>query len=169
MSNSDKQKAETLHCSFCGKSQHEVEMLIAGPGVFICNDCVDVCLYVFHDEGKLDQLPELENIGETPPKEEINIEKLRLKLRFQKLSFDIKRKSCMYLCPFSESFNTIYEDHVKQAVEIIERKTGIDHIFCYCYYSPVKRSYLRVTFQEEPTSASPGFRRISFCAASIEG
>jgi ATP-dependent Clp protease ATP-binding subunit ClpX len=34
---------KTLHCSFCGKSQHRVKMLIAGPGVFICNECVGLC------------------------------------------------------------------------------------------------------------------------------
>jgi ATP-dependent Clp protease ATP-binding subunit ClpX len=34
---------KTLHCSFCGKSQHQVEKLIAGPGNFICNECVGLC------------------------------------------------------------------------------------------------------------------------------
>ncbi|WP_425263691.1 ATP-dependent Clp protease ATP-binding subunit ClpX [Vibrio owensii] len=34
---------KTLHCSFCGKNQHEVEKLIAGPSVYICNECVDLC------------------------------------------------------------------------------------------------------------------------------
>jgi len=34
---------KTLHCSFCGKSQHKVEKLIAGPGCFICNECVSLC------------------------------------------------------------------------------------------------------------------------------
>ena len=33
---------DVLHCSFCGKSQHEVEQLIAGPGPLICDQCVDV-------------------------------------------------------------------------------------------------------------------------------
>jgi ClpX C4-type zinc finger len=33
----------TLYCSFCGKSQHEVRKLIAGPAVFICDECVDLC------------------------------------------------------------------------------------------------------------------------------
>ena len=33
----------TLYCSFCGKSQHEVRKLIAGPSVFICDECVDLC------------------------------------------------------------------------------------------------------------------------------
>ena len=34
---------KTLHCSFCGKSQHKVKALIAGPGCFICNECVALC------------------------------------------------------------------------------------------------------------------------------
>ena len=33
-----------LHCSFCGKSQHEVLKLIAGPTVFICDECVELCM-----------------------------------------------------------------------------------------------------------------------------
>ena len=33
----------TLYCSFCGKTQHEVQKLVAGPDVFICNECVDLC------------------------------------------------------------------------------------------------------------------------------
>ncbi|HQW39095.1 MAG TPA: ClpX C4-type zinc finger protein, partial [Usitatibacteraceae bacterium] len=32
-----------LYCSFCGKSQHEVRKLIAGPSVFICDECIDLC------------------------------------------------------------------------------------------------------------------------------
>ena len=35
--------AEALRCSFCGKSQHKVVRLVAGPGVYICNECVDLC------------------------------------------------------------------------------------------------------------------------------
>jgi ATP-dependent Clp protease ATP-binding subunit ClpX len=34
----------TLYCSFCGKNQHEVRKLIAGPTVFICNECVELCM-----------------------------------------------------------------------------------------------------------------------------
>ena len=33
-----------LHCTFCGKSQHEVRKLIAGPTVFICDECVELCM-----------------------------------------------------------------------------------------------------------------------------
>ena len=36
-------KTDLIHCSFCGKSQEQVAKLIAGPGVYICNDCVGLC------------------------------------------------------------------------------------------------------------------------------
>ncbi|HLA34266.1 MAG TPA: ATP-dependent Clp protease ATP-binding subunit ClpX [Rhodocyclaceae bacterium] len=39
-----------LYCSFCGKSQHEVKKLIAGPSVFICDECVDLCIDIIGDE-----------------------------------------------------------------------------------------------------------------------
>ena len=42
----------TLYCSFCGKSQHEVRKLIAGPTVFICNECVELCMDIIHEENK---------------------------------------------------------------------------------------------------------------------
>jgi ATP-dependent Clp protease ATP-binding subunit ClpX len=41
---------KTLHCSFCGKSQHEVKKLIAGPSVFICDECIDLCNDIIRDE-----------------------------------------------------------------------------------------------------------------------
>src|SRR5690606_40290262 len=40
----------TLYCSFCGKSQHEVCKLIAGPSVFICDECVDLCNDIIREE-----------------------------------------------------------------------------------------------------------------------
>lgn len=43
---------KSLYCSFCGKSQHEVRKLIAGPSVFICNECIDLCSDIVVDEGK---------------------------------------------------------------------------------------------------------------------
>jgi ATP-dependent Clp protease ATP-binding subunit ClpX len=42
----------TLYCSFCGKSQHEVRKLIAGPTVFICDECVDLCTDIIKEESK---------------------------------------------------------------------------------------------------------------------
>jgi ATP-dependent Clp protease ATP-binding subunit ClpX len=48
-SNSEK----LLYCSFCGKSQHEVKKLIAGPSVFICDECIDLCNEIIRDEAAL--------------------------------------------------------------------------------------------------------------------
>ena len=42
----------TLYCSFCGKSQHEVKKLIAGPTVFICDECVELCMDIIREESK---------------------------------------------------------------------------------------------------------------------
>lgn len=41
----------SLKCSFCGKAQDQVKKLIAGPGVYICNECVDLCIDILNDEG----------------------------------------------------------------------------------------------------------------------
>ena len=49
---SDKGSKSTLYCSFCGKSQHEVRKLIAGPTVFICDECVELCKDIIHEEIK---------------------------------------------------------------------------------------------------------------------
>src|SRR6516225_1667498 len=43
---------DTLYCSFCGKSQHEVRKLIAGPTVFICDRCVELCTDIILEENK---------------------------------------------------------------------------------------------------------------------
>jgi ATP-dependent Clp protease ATP-binding subunit ClpX len=56
---------KALYCSFCGKSQHEVKKLIAGPSVFICDECIDLCNDIIRDE-----LPGLESVkasGEDVP------------------------------------------------------------------------------------------------------
>src|SRR5437868_15532579 len=41
---------EILRCSFCGKSQNEVKKLIAGPSVYICNECIDICNEIINDD-----------------------------------------------------------------------------------------------------------------------
>src|SRR6202048_2454506 len=41
-----------LHCTFCGKSQHEVRKLIAGPTVFICDECIELCMDIIGEENK---------------------------------------------------------------------------------------------------------------------
>ena len=48
---------KALYCSFCGKSQHEVKKLIAGPSVFICDECIDLCNDIIRDE-----LPGIESV-----------------------------------------------------------------------------------------------------------
>ena len=48
----NKNSKNTLFCSFCGKSQHEVRKLIAGPTVFICDECVELCMDIIKEESK---------------------------------------------------------------------------------------------------------------------
>jgi len=45
-------KFDTLHCSFCGKNQHQVQKLIAGPNVYICDECVNLCVEIIDDSNK---------------------------------------------------------------------------------------------------------------------
>ena len=49
---SSSESKNTLYCSFCGKSQHEVRKLIAGPTVFICDECVELCMDIIREENK---------------------------------------------------------------------------------------------------------------------
>ena len=48
-------ESNKLNCSFCGKSQDEVKKLIAGPSVYICNECVDLCNDIIEEEIKNDE------------------------------------------------------------------------------------------------------------------
>lgn len=63
-------EGKLLYCSFCGKSQHEVRKLIAGPSVFICDECVDLCNDIIREElqenqaGSEDRLPKPKEIKE---------------------------------------------------------------------------------------------------------
>lgn len=50
MSKKDEKDEDILHCSFCGKSQKEVKKLVAGRGVYICNECIDVCHSIMEEE-----------------------------------------------------------------------------------------------------------------------
>ncbi|MEM5477869.1 ATP-dependent Clp protease ATP-binding subunit ClpX [Pacificibacter sp. AS14] len=68
MSNSSSGDSKnTLYCSFCGKSQHEVRKLIAGPTVFICDECVELCMDIIREETKSTGLKASE--GVPSPKE----------------------------------------------------------------------------------------------------
>ena len=59
-----------LYCSFCGKSQHEVKKLIAGPSVFICDECVDLCIDIIREDVGKD--PEKESAEKLPTPQEIS-------------------------------------------------------------------------------------------------
>jgi ATP-dependent Clp protease ATP-binding subunit ClpX len=62
MAASDKDSKNTLYCSFCGKSQHEVRKLIAGPTVFICDECVELCMDIIREETKSGGLKSTEGV-----------------------------------------------------------------------------------------------------------
>ena len=65
MVDSKNSSKNTLFCSFCGKSQHEVRKLIAGPTVFICDECVELCMDIIREENKVISSPKTDNV-ETP-------------------------------------------------------------------------------------------------------
>ena len=65
MVDSKNNSKNTLFCSFCGKSQHEVRKLIAGPTVFICDECVELCMDIIREENKVISSPKSANV-ETP-------------------------------------------------------------------------------------------------------
>ncbi len=60
--NSGGDSKNTLYCSFCGKSQHEVRKLIAGPTVFICDECVELCMDIIREETKTSGLKSTDGV-----------------------------------------------------------------------------------------------------------
>ena len=60
--NSGGENKNTLYCSFCGKSQHEVRKLIAGPTVFICDECVELCMDIIREETKVNSLKSTDGV-----------------------------------------------------------------------------------------------------------
>ena len=62
---------KVLYCSFCGKSQHEVKKLIAGPSVFICDECIDLCIDIIRDEVPVDETQARGSKSELPLPSEI--------------------------------------------------------------------------------------------------
>lgn len=70
MSKKTSQPKEKLHCSFCGKAQDEVKRLVAGPGVYICDECINVCNEIIGDDSQgLDDSPAV--LGDIPKPVEI--------------------------------------------------------------------------------------------------
>src|SRR3546814_13048023 len=63
--------SKILYCSFCGKSQHEVRKLIAGPSVFICDECVELCNDIIREE--LEEKAQSERSSLPKPKEILEV------------------------------------------------------------------------------------------------
>jgi ATP-dependent Clp protease ATP-binding subunit ClpX len=70
MSDDKNNDDKLLYCSFCGKSQHEVKKLIAGPSVFVCDECVDLCNDIIREE--MQELADETNDSHLPTPQEIN-------------------------------------------------------------------------------------------------
>lgn len=64
-------KDRVLHCSFCGKSQHEVRKLIAGPSVYVCDECIALCNEIIHEEARDGQTAAAEPLPKLPTPVEI--------------------------------------------------------------------------------------------------
>lgn len=109
----------TLYCSFCGKSQHEVRKLIAGPSVFICDECVDLSVDIIMKDSDFqtafprtyarldkDQTHSLTTI----------LTKLDADPLFSTKGLTVKSASAFYLGPFNSPFNEIYSDHIRPCV-----------------------------------------------------
>jgi ATP-dependent Clp protease ATP-binding subunit ClpX len=69
MSDKKGSSEKLLYCSFCGKSQHEVRKLIAGPSVFICDECIDLCNDIIRDEAQAETTPQGAKAGLPTPSE----------------------------------------------------------------------------------------------------
>src|SRR5882757_941957 len=100
---------KTLYCSFCGKSQHEVKKLIAGPSVFICDECIDLCNEIIRDElptaseikGNLDNYV----IGQEPAKRSLAVavynhyKRLRHKEKAKKDEVELTKSNILLIGP----------------------------------------------------------------------
>ena len=97
--------ADIPACSFCGRLHTEVEKLIYGPGIYICERCTEVCVSVMIREGVRMKIPG-QNV-------EIDLQALGVKPRFKKVRFQIRHNHVFVAAPFEEPFTTIYTDHIK--------------------------------------------------------
>ncbi len=132
-------EVSTLYCSFCGKSQYDVSKLIAGPTVFICDECVDLCVLILVEESKIGFLELLKSkLPETwGHVSAIDISFLESALGLTKTKplytidgLSLQQDAAFYLGPFVSPFNEIYEDIVKPNVVSLGLKiTRADEIF----------------------------------------
>ena len=104
---SEKNNKNILYCSFCGKSQHEVRKLIAGPTVFICDECVELCMDIIKEENKSSLVKHQD--GVPSPKEICNVlDDYVIGQRFAKEILSLK-----------ERLNKIYSKHTGKSIDQI--------------------------------------------------
>src|SRR3546814_4729146 len=84
----------TLYCSFCGKSQHEVRKLIAGPTVFICDECVELCNDIIREETKGGLVGKKDG-GVPTPRSEEHTSELQSLMRISYAVFCLKKKNSL--------------------------------------------------------------------------
>lgn len=94
-----------LFCSFCGKSQRQVKQIIAGPDVYICDECVELCVEILVEQGR--EFAAIE-VRDAP----IRVNDLGLNPIFNRIEIAPRKNHCFFLGPFSAPFNEIYRDHV---------------------------------------------------------
>ena len=111
----EKNNKNILYCSFCGKSQHEVRKLIAGPTVFICDECVELCMDIIKEENKSSLVKHQD--GVPSPKEICNVlDEYVIGQRFAKEILSLK-----------ERLNKIYSKHTEQSVDEISKALERDN------------------------------------------
>ena len=103
----EKNNKNILYCSFCGKSQHEVRKLIAGPTVFICDECVELCMDIIKEENKSSLVKHQD--GVPTPKEICNVLD----------DYVIGQKLAKEILSLKERLNKIYSKHTGKSVKEI--------------------------------------------------
>jgi hypothetical protein len=94
-----------LFCSFCGKSQRQVRKLVAGPGVYICDECIELCVEIMVERGHA--FPAVE-MREAP----MSFQDMGLNPIFNRVDIASRDDHCFYLGPFRAPFDEVYRDHV---------------------------------------------------------
>ena len=112
---SEKNNKNILYCSFCGKSQHEVRKLIAGPTVFICDECVELCMDIIKEENKSSFVKHQD--GVPSPKEICNVLD----------DYVIGQKFAKEILSLKERLNKIYSKHTGKSVEEISKALERDN------------------------------------------
>ena len=111
----EKNTKNILYCSFCGKSQHEVRKLIAGPTVFICDECVELCMDIIKEENKSSLVKHQD--GVPSPKEICNVLD----------EYVIGQKLAKEILSLKERLNKIYSKHTGKSVEEISKALERDN------------------------------------------